>query len=121
MPASSPTDSAADQSASECDHRVWLRFPSRQMTYCQPAASDDELCWSARVRDVSRSGLRLLAHHKFEQGTVLKIGSAIEGAGISLVSARVVYIAPSPEGKWTMGCTFIRELSEEELLAWLPD
>lgn len=112
----------AERSASDQDRRVWVRFPSRRETYCKSTASDDEPSWPAQVCDVSRGGLKLLSTHKFERGTTLKIGSFNESAEKpSLVIAHVRYFTPTPEGKWILGCAFLEELTEEELLAWLKE
>lgn len=104
------------------EYRVWLRFPSRRVASCQFADSDDESSWPVHVHDISRTGFKLLSARKFEQGTVLKIGDTDEGASeTSLVLARVVQLTPSADNKWTVSCAFLKELSEDKLLAWLKE
>jgi len=98
------------------EYRVRLRFPSRRIASCQFADSDDE-SWPVHVHDISRTGLSILCAHKFEQGTILIIGDADDGA--HLLGARVVQVNPTADEKWTMDCTFLKELSEENLTAWL--
>ncbi len=104
------------------EYRVWLRFPSRRVASCQFADSDNESSWPVHVHDVSRAGFNLLSSRKFEKGTVLKVGDSDEGASeASLVLARVVQVAPAADDKWTVSCAFLKELSEEKLMAWLKE
>jgi hypothetical protein len=122
MPHASSTGRQIKSSASGRERRVWLRFPSRRIASCQSADNDDESSWSVHVHDISRKGFNLLSSHKFEKGTILKIGNP-DGASdeASLILARVVQVNLAPEEKWTMSCTFLKELSEENLLAWLKE
>src|SRR6266446_10295354 len=109
----------ADRSAAEVDRRVWVRFPSRRATYCKRADNNDEPSWPAQACDVSRGGLKLLSTRKFERGITLKIGSINQsGEKPAQVMAEVRYVTPTPEGKWMMGCAFLKELTEEDLLTW---
>jgi hypothetical protein len=120
MPESSLPAPGAQPGAAEDDRRIWFRFPSRRATYCQSAGSDVESGWPAQACDVSRGGLKLLSTRKFERGATLKIGSINESAGNpSMVIAQVRYVTPTPDGKWILGCAFLKELTEEELLTWL--
>ena len=34
---------------------------------------------------------------------------------LTVMEARLVYVRPTPEGKWVAGCKFDHELKEEEL------
>ncbi len=53
---------------------------------------------------------------------VLLIGRLDDGSQkAGLVRAQVRYALPTPEEKWIMGCAFLEELGEEELLAWLRE
>ena len=122
MPESIPSSPPEDSGSPESECRVWLRFPSRRATYCQSAAGADELSWSAHVYEITSASLKLLSHHKFEQGTAVKIGASDDSTNATaLILARVAYVIPTSDGKWSMGCAFARELSEEEILAWLKE
>ena len=60
--------------------------------------------------------------HKFERGAILKLRAVNEKTEKSSdFTAEVRYATPTPEGKWIMGCAFLKELSEEDLLAWLQE
>jgi hypothetical protein len=74
----------------------------------------DDPLWEARIRDISVSGLGLVAVRRFECGTALAVEIPEEGdyAGDTLL-ARVVRVEPLPEGAWLLGCTFVSTLSED--------
>ncbi len=102
------------------ERRSWDRVPVQVVVFCQNAHSDDELCWSARVMDISRGGMKLLSPHRFEPATVIRIGNADGAEGPSrLLQALVVRAHRSPGEKWTLGCALTKELSEAELQAWI--
>jgi hypothetical protein len=102
------------------ERRSWDRIPVQVLVFCQNAQGHDELCWSARVMDISRGGMKLLSPHKFEPATVIRIGKA-DGfeESFQLLQASVVWAQRPPGEKWSLGCALIRELSEVELLAWI--
>src|SRR5260370_34474103 len=101
------------------ENRAWPRYPGRFKTYCQSTKEDDELLWSVQVKDLSRQGLKLLSHRRFEPGTILRIG-LIHEQGMVLV-ARAVHVTPTPEGDWSIGCALPKKLDEEEMRAWLEE
>ena len=108
--------------ASEGDRRVWVRYPSRRVTYCRSAANADDQFLPAQACDISLGGVKLLSAHKFERGTTLMIGRLDDGPQKGgLVTAQVRYAIRTPDEKWTMGCAFLEELCEAELLAWLKE
>ena len=76
----------------------------------------------AQAWDISRGGLKLLLTHKFERGTTLKIRTVHDGPEkLGSVTAEVRYAVPTCQGKWMMGCAFLKELSEKELRSWVKD
>ncbi len=102
------------------ENRAWPRYPGRFKTYCQSIKEDDELLWSVQIKDFSRQGLKLLSNRRFEPGTILRIGLIHEKAG-GLLVARAVHVTQTPEGDWSIGCTFPKKLDEEEMRAWLEE
>jgi len=76
----------------------------------------------AQACDISREGLKLLLAHKFERGTTLKIRTVNDGPEkLRSVTAEVRYAVPTCQGKWIVGCAFLKELSEKELWSWVKD
>jgi PilZ domain len=99
--------------------RAWPRFPSQVKAFCQSVKAEDEVPWLIRVQDLSCQGLKIVSRHRFEPGTILRIGSTHEKTGVLL--ARALYIVPSAEGQWEIGCSFAKKLDEAELQAWLQE
>jgi serine/threonine protein kinase len=102
------------------ERRASIRYASRSEASCQPTSRAKERCWSARIQDISASGVCLILRRRFEPGTVLT--AELQGAGektkkIVLVHVRRVQ-AQSPR-KWSIGCTFDRVLEDFELKALL--
>jgi len=77
----------------------------------------DDLLWSVQIQDLSLQGLKIISHRRFEPGTILRIGLIHDKGGVLV--ARAVYVTPTPEGDWTIGCTFPKKLDENELRDWL--
>jgi hypothetical protein len=100
----------------EC--RVFERHSCGLATSCQPVAArgDRDLAWPAEIRDVSAGGVGLVLGRRFERGA----GLAIEipespTAPADTLLARVIHTTALPEGEWLLGCSFISELSQDEL------
>jgi hypothetical protein len=95
----SPRAQVVDNPAKK-ERRSWDRIPVQIQVFCQNVQGEDELCWSARVTDISRGGIGLLSPHKFEPATIIRIGKA-DGAEESsrLVQALVVRAHRSPGEK----------------------
>ena len=102
------------------ERRSWNRIPVQIDVFCQKTLGEDELCWSARVMEVSCGGIKLLSPQKFEPRTAIRISRAY-GADSSteFLEAIVVRAYRLPGEKWTLGCSLAREFSEAELLAWM--
>jgi hypothetical protein len=62
-----------------------------------------------RIRDISQSGARLEVDHPVAPGDRVRIQLT------SVVEARLIYVQQTPQGKWTTGCQFDFELTEEEM------
>jgi hypothetical protein len=112
-------DSLQRSNPSNEENRAWPRFPSRFRTYCQSLREDDKLLWSVQIKDFSAQGLKILSHRRFEPGTVLRIGLIHKKAGVLLT--RTIHITPTPEGDWSIGCTFPQKLNEDEMRPWLQE
>ena len=55
------------------ERRSWNRVPVQVGVFCQNVQGEDELCWSARVVDISRAGMKLLSPHRFDPNTTIRI------------------------------------------------
>jgi c-di-GMP-binding flagellar brake protein YcgR len=98
------------------DRRVWVRYPADLETTYQPVSESDSRRLSARVRNISLNGINLLVNRPFTPGDLLSV--ELPRAGDSspyTVLACVVHASPHGEGEWAVGCTFSRELGDEDL------
>jgi len=104
--------------ASGLERRVWVRSLSDVETNCKPAEAPATGRMSARIRNVSRGGANLLVPERLGSGALLSIEMPGSTPGDEyFVLACVIHSALQPSGEWSLGCTFARELSEEEVQA----
>jgi len=97
-----------------------VRFPADLKVVFQPVSLIPLMQLSARVRDVSATGIGLLCATPVAPGTfvVVDFKQSNRGAGTKLV-ARIVRLVPMNETIWLLGCHFSKELSQAELQALL--
>src|SRR5262249_2945047 len=92
------------------------RHPCELPTTCQPPSGwGNKDPWPATIRDISTAGLSLALNRRFERGSGLAIELPGGDGTYSTVLARVTSIWPHPESGWVLGCTFVSELSDEEV------
>jgi hypothetical protein len=94
------------------------RHDCRLETTCQPPAAwgEDDLAWPATVCTLSRAGVCLVLHRRFERGTALGLQLPSPHGGASATSlVRVAQVRPNPNGGWLLACTFVSALSDEEV------
>jgi hypothetical protein len=100
----------------EEERRVWVRYPSDLETTYSPAGKGPSPQLSARVRNVSLGGVSLAVDRAFEPGELLSVelpGATEESR--CTVLACVVHVSAAGPREWLIGCTFARELGEEDL------
>src|SRR5437879_12448270 len=90
------------------ERRRWARYPTNVGTFWQ-TVSVQEICYSARVQDISQGGVRLLVNQRFEPGTLLRI------LLVKAIEAKLVHATPTADNKWTLGCEFTAVLTEQEV------
>ena len=90
-------------------HRARLRASYRLL-----AAGKNS--WSAKVRDLSATGLALVLDHRFEVGLVLVIEFETSVPGLpTVLLARITHATATGEGRWVVGCEFAKRLSDPQL------
>jgi hypothetical protein len=101
------------------ERRAWARYPAEVPIVYRPAdASPDTRC-TATVQNISVGGLSLRLDQPIEPGKLLAVELPGPAANdCSTVLACVVHLAPQGGGTWVIGCTFARELSDEDLIAF---
>ena len=101
------------------ERRVWVRYPADLETSYTPAGMPETARFSARVRNISLGGVNLLADRPFRPGELLTV--ELPGATDETrcnVLACVVHCQEEGPGEWSLGCTFSRELNDEDLEAF---
>src|SRR5262249_3342616 len=95
---------------------VWLRYPCELEATCEPATEPDKTRLSAGVRNISNGGINLVVNRRLEPGLLLSVElpSAHEPHTTTAL-AYVVHATAQPNGDWSVGCTFLAELSDDDL------
>src|SRR6266511_3721808 len=109
------------QSGREC--RVYPRQACDVEATCQPVSAwgRKDSKWTAIITDVSQGGIRLILRRRFEPGAGLGIElPGVDGDEPYTVLAKVVHVRSLPDGTWALGCQFISELDEDEVLHLTP-
>lgn len=112
-----------EMEALEGDRRTWPRWPCRGKAFFRPAGSAEAPEETAEITDLSFGGLRLaIATDRLDVGTGVQLGLSRAAPMRPLeILASVCHMRRQPGGGWSVGCTFIRELSWQELLSVLTD
>jgi hypothetical protein len=102
------------------DQRDWVRYACDVQASYQPGDDTDASDRPAQVLNISASGVGLLVAEPIAVGTLLsvRLRSARGGADKTMLSC-AVHVTQRGAEEWALGCTFISELSESELLALL--
>jgi hypothetical protein len=97
------------------ERRAAPRYPGTKVR-CRLSRPERGAWLPAWVRDLSTSGISLLAERRFEPGTlvVLELESTETNQAARLEMV-VVHTVACPNGAWLHGGAFRRELSEQEL------
>jgi hypothetical protein len=113
----SPESGVPLEDPGEDERRVRVRHASSQVTlYQTTGAKTDDFWWSARLRDISTSGLSLLANRSFVSGTILVIEPTKTADAMTRgLEARVVHVRQLPSGGYVLGCEFVNTLTEQEM------
>jgi hypothetical protein len=97
------------------ERRAFVRFVCDLETWCQPAG-DATPAVSVTIEDLSGNGLSLRANQAFEPGTLLNVQwPGITDIDRYTVAVCVVRSIGPTNGTWSVGCTFVRQLNENDL------
>jgi hypothetical protein len=80
-----------------------------------PLDGQDTLCWGAQVRDISAGGIGLSLCYPFKLGTLLAIDIQGPPGGTRTLLARVVRVNDQVDGTWTIGCEFVKPISDSDV------
>jgi hypothetical protein len=101
------------------ERRAWVRYPSRLNLLWQIFGMRKNEHLPARIQDVSLTGIGLVLSRSFPPATVLSITlqTATGESGPHLV--RVKHVTRQADGSFLAGCTFLNELSKDELRGFI--
>jgi hypothetical protein len=116
--ADNPQAKESGSAPASMERRAWVRYACDLSGSCQPVSGSRDRTWAARVQDISRGGLRLVVTRRFEPGTLLEIDlTDVKQIEVQSVLARVIHVTTQSLGMWCLGCSFHRELSEDDVRA----
>src|SRR5947208_3223416 len=105
---------AGATSAPKVDRRAWERLSSDRETIIQSNA-EGSTPLTARIRDVSRGGVRFLVASRLYEGEMIRIElPPLKGEPVTSVLACVVHVRPEFSA-WSVGCSFATELSDDDM------
>jgi hypothetical protein len=98
------------------ERRAWVRYVCELLTICQPTNLPTKEALLARVRNISRGGASLVIDQKFENGTILSVElPGPDGEPMCSLLACVIHAISQTGGDWSLGCSFVRELNDNDL------
>jgi serine/threonine protein kinase len=104
----------------QVERRATVRFPSAAEAACWPVAEAVKASWTARVQDISGSGVRLRLNRRYEPGALLALELLTKGKRRrSFFLVRVKRVTKESPKAWCIGCTFERQLLDFEVQDWL--
>jgi hypothetical protein len=102
------------------ERRVAVRYPSDREASCLPVVRTKEKSWSAKLQDISATGVCLRVSRRFEPGTLLMVELAQPDERIPRsVLARVQWVRRQSPRIWLLGCAFQSPLLDFEVDAWI--
>ncbi|HXG12291.1 MAG TPA: PilZ domain-containing protein [Gemmataceae bacterium] len=102
-----PSAQRRGQERSPCDLDVSVRLLRARAAYF----------WTARVWDISASGISLQLKEEIRPGTMLEIEILKREAVARKLLGRVAHATEHPGGTWIIGCDLDRRLTDAELRA----
>jgi hypothetical protein len=101
----------------EDDRRVQVRFTCSLETSLSEAHELEPESISAHVENISRSGIRLRVPRRFALGELVSLELPVGEAGTTTtLLACVVHCQPQADEVCSVGCAFLSELSDDDLL-----
>jgi hypothetical protein len=101
------------------ERRAFVRYPRRLNMLWQFLGMQQKNLGSARVQDLSVSGVALLFECAFEPDTVLLVRLPTSTLGWTTHLVRIKHIKETAPGHFLAGCAFIKPLTDAELKALL--
>lgn len=99
------------------ERRVAVRYyPSGADTFTHMNAVVEGFAGTARVRNISATGISLIVDHDLDPDTEVSLQlrnlSKLYSCRLPL---RIVYMVERPSGEWILGGAFVRKLTDHEM------
>jgi hypothetical protein len=102
------------------EQRVAERYAGGSKSFCQLFKKEEGQWLPAWIRDISSTGINLLTKHRFEPGTlVLATLENEERNRRTTLELVVMHTIQCPNDAWFHGAAFSRNLTDEELKAFV--
>ncbi len=108
QPVKNPYFRLAEQRAGE-RHSCSLQATSQPMEPGKTHSCD------AQVHDLSQGGLGITLCYPFRPGTYLAVDLQSPEGMVRTLMVCVVHVHDQKDGKWRLGCEFVKPLSESEM------
>jgi len=107
-------------SAQDIERRASTRYPCSLATSCRLMATFGSPPHPARVRNLSAGGISLVLPEPVDPGKVVTIQLTSKPRNVTrTLQVRVIYCVDHPSGEALLGGSFVSDLPEDELRAFL--
>jgi hypothetical protein len=103
----------------KAERRQWIRYTTAMEVSIRPLGVKDDRSFTGELRDVSFMGVGLVCESPVQKGALLEVRPLYRvWSSMGRLMMRV-RSAKESSGVYTLGCTFVRQLTEEELQGML--
>jgi hypothetical protein len=103
----------------KAERRQWIRYAAAMEVSIRPLGMKDDRSFTGELRDVSFVGAGLVCETPVQKGALLEVRPLYRTwSAVGRLMMRVRTVKES-SGVHTLGCTFVRQLTEEELQGML--
>ena len=114
-------DPAPSGGLAKSERRDWVRHATAvRGVYCRLFGDAKHHTFTGELRNISAQGAGLVCKYSFQTGAVLElkpIASSDQSPPKLLV--RIKSSTPQANGDWLLGCTFVRELDDAVMQAYV--
>ena len=112
---------ASSKRLAKSERRDWVRHATAiRSVYCRLFGDDEHHRFTAELKNISAQGLGLVCKYSFNAGALLELKPiASSDQTLPKLLVRVKSSTPQSKGDWLVGCTFVRELDDEVMQAFV--
>lgn len=111
-----PADAPLPRTLAKSERRQWIRYAATMAVGIRRFGARDDSAWRGELCNVSAAGAGLVSEAAVELEAVLEVRPLHRTWNAALkLMVRVRKLVELPGGSWLLGCTFVRQLTDEEL------